>query len=753
MKLIKILLLTVALLAQTLVGVQAQQLLSTNRVPLQTTQKMRNETRAMVLCLENGHMSRTALSDLDMRQFIREYMQRVDIFKMFFTTADVQHFQDFFAQSSDIMLHQGTLLPAFSIYDKFIDRAEDRLAWIKERMKKPFDLKRSDTFAYDRSKANWPANIKEADELWDKRLTLDIIGEMLSFDNPKSSSTKKGKKALKEKKAQPEDKNAPKTFEEKFEKAKAEVLKRYEHLIDNYVKFDTIEIEELYLNALSEMYDPHSTFLSEYALEEFDIAIRNSLVGIGATLQEKDGYCSVVELLPGGPAKESKQIHAGDKILAVGQGETGEMVDVIGMKLRKTVRMIRGKEGSKVRLLIEPASNPSARKTIVLERKEIKLTTKLAKAVVYTVPEANKTVPIGVIDLPAFYGEGPGDDGAKGFSTSKNVAELLQKLKDCNVKGIILDLRRNGGGFLNEAISLAGLFMKGPVVQVKSGQGDANVLSTDGAEKIAWTGPLMVLVDRLSASASEIVAGALQDHKRAIIVGDAHTHGKGTVQTVCPLSRIDPQQKSAAKFTIQKWYAPSGNSIQLKGVEPDIVLPSLFDNMEFGEKYQDYALKWDSISPAQIDDVWFYGVGKAQADALIAKLNAQSRERQNKLDEFKFLKERIDWLKKRQDKKDLELNYDMRQAELKKAEAFIDSVEKREEEFAKSNFKKQEILLEASQKNLEKKEEDLKKEIKSDEDTLLDEDKEEIFDVQLREALRIMADWIEILNQSPKTNP
>lgn len=753
MKLIKILLLTVALLAQTLAGVQAQQLLSTNRVPLQTTQKMRNETRAMVLCLENGHISRTALSDLDMRQFVREYMQRVDIFKMFFTTADVQHFQDFFAQSSDIMLHQGTLLPAFSIYDKFIDRAEKRLAWIKERMKKPFDLKRSDTFAYDRSKANWPANIKEADELWDKRLTLDIIGEMLSFDNPKSSSTKKGKKALKEKKAQPEDKNAPKTFEEKFEKAKAEVLKRYEHLIDNYVKFDTIEIEELYLNALSEMYDPHSTFLSEYALEEFDIAIRNSLVGIGATLQEKDGYCSVVELLPGGPAKESKQIHAGDKILAVGQGETGEMVDVIGMKLRKTVRMIRGKEGSKVRLLIEPASNPSARNTVVLERKEIKLTTKLAKAVVYTVPMGDKTVPIGVIDLPAFYGEGPGDDGAKGFSTSKNVAELLQKLKDCNVKGIILDLRRNGGGFLNEAISLAGLFMKGPVVQVRSGMGDANVLSTDGAEKIAWTGPLMVLVDRLSASASEIVAGALQDHKRAIIVGDAHTHGKGTVQTVCPLSRIDPQQKSAAKFTIQKWYAPSGNSIQLKGVEPDIVLPSLFDNMEFGEKYQDYALKWDSISPAQIDDVWFYGVGKAQADALIAILNAQSRERQNKLDEFKFLKERIDWLKKRQDKKDLELNYDMRQAELKKAEAFIDSVEKREEEFAKSNFKKQEILLEASKKNLEKKEEDLKKEIKSDEETLLDEDKEEVFDVQLREALRIMADWIEILNQPPKTNP
>ena len=742
MKFIRNLLLFVAIFLGCILGNAQQAISSANKVPLQTSNKMRNETRALIICMENGHYSRNALSDLDMRDFIREYMQNVDMFKMFFTATDVQHFQDFFAQSADIMLHQGTLLPAFSIYDKFISRAEARLAWIKNRMKEPFDLNQKETYRYDRSKENWPVNMAEADKLWNNRLTLDIINQMLSYDTPEKD--KKSKKANKQKDEKPE----PKTYEEKLAKAKEEVLKRYERFIENCVKFDTIEIQELYLNALTTMYDPHSSFLSEYALEEFDIAIRNSLVGIGATLQEKDGYCSVIELLPGGPAQESKQIESGDKILAVGQGDDGEMVDIIGMKLRKTVRMIRGQENTKVRLLIEPSSNPSARKTVVLVRKEIKLTTKLAKANVYTIPVKDKTVAIGVIDLPAFYGESASDDGTKGFSTTKNVEELLLKLKKFDVKGIILDLRRNGGGFLNEAIDLTGLFVKtGGVVQVRNPLGHVNVLE-DENPKLVWDGPLMILVSRLSASASEIIAGALQDHKRALIVGDAHTHGKGTVQTVCPLSRFDPEQKSAAKFTIQKWYAPSGNSIQLKGVTPDIVLPSIFDNMEFGEQYKDNALKWDSIPACKIQDENAYGIGKDNAANFLKTLREKSLERQNNLDEFKFLKERIAWLKERQDKKDLVINYNERKSEIDKAEKFIDSVEKREEEFAKRNFKKEEVLLDASKENEAKKQEQKseKKSSKTDniESELFDEDKEEVFDVQLREALRIMGDWISI---------
>lgn len=759
-----------AMAAAGALSVFAQQsIVSANKVPLQTTQKMRNETRALVACMENGHISRTHLSDLDMREFIRKYMSNVDFLKMFFTTADVQQFQDFFAQSSDIMLHQGTLLPAFSIYDKFISRAQERLKWIEARMKKPFDLERkNETFSYDRSKANWPANEAEADALWDKRLTLDIIGQMLSYDEPArdKKSKKAAKRAAKSAKsgaaetgvspsasatsaADASKDDAPKTFEEKLAKSKEEVLKRYQRLIENFVKFDTIEIQELYLNALTEMYDPHSTFLSEYALEEFDIAIRNALVGIGATLQEKDGYCSIVELLSGGPAQESKQLEAGDKILAVGQGDNGEMVDVIGMKLRKTVRMIRGREGSKVRLLIEPASNPSARKTIALVRKEIQLTTKLAKAAVYTIPAGDKTVPIGVIDLPAFYGESASEDGAKGFSTAKNVEELLLKLKKYDVKGIILDLRRNGGGFLNEAVDLAGLFIKtGPVVQVRNASNRVNVLS-DENNKVVWDGPLMILVSRLSASASEIIAGALQDHKRALVVGDAHTHGKGTVQTVCPLSRFDPEQKSAAKFTIQKWYAPSGNSIQLKGITPDIVLPSIFDNMEFGEQYKDNALRWDSIAPCIPDPKTAYGLDLDKARDVVAKLDGLSKQRQNTLDEFKFLKERIAWLKARQDKKQWPLSYTERKADIKKADDFIDSVEKREEDFAKSNYKKQEVLLDVSKAEADtKKSADSKKSKKSSSDIVpleddFDDDSEEVFDVQLREALRIMSDFFK----------
>ena len=451
------------------------------------------------------------------------------------------------------------------------------------------------------------------------------------------------------------------------------------------------------------------------------------------------------------------------------------MVDVIGMKLRKTVKMIRGEEGTKVRLLIEPASNPSARKIVTLVRREIKLTTKLARAEIYTVPVGDKTVPIGVIDLPAFYGEGGVSEGhAKGFSTTKDVKELLVKLNKMGAQGLILDLRRNGGGFLNEAVDLAGLFIKtGPVVQVRDASGNTNKLH-DENPKLVWDKPLIILVSRLSASAAEIVAGALQDHQRAIIVGDKSTHGKGTVQAVYHLENFDPEQKSAAKVTIQKWYAPSGASIQVKGVHSDIVLPSVYDYMEIGEEYKDYALKWDSISPDGISELWGYGLPKGEADALMKKLTELSKERQSKLEEFKVWNERINWVKKLQDKKDWSLNLKEREAELKADEDFNDKMKSRQKELAVNNFKKEEILLESA-KETAAKEKALKdsekeaagggKEKKSDDKSSVKsktrknskfeslgggDDEEDVpdFDVQLREALRIMSDWIGLVDAS-----
>lgn len=749
-------------------------------ISLQTPTKMRNETRYIVFLLERGHYLKTPVSELDVREFIREYMQNVDFFKLFFTAEDVQYFQDFFAPSIEIMLAQGTLLPAFSIYDRFIERADARIKWIKERMDKPFDFDSKETFRPDRSKEDWPRNMAEADELWNKRIQYDLINQILGYsdeldeltDEPETpEKMEEENKKLQEESTcvagegekreaemqkrsaeiEKEEEKAPKTFEEKLAKAKEEVLKRYQRLIENYAKADNMEIQEIYLNTLSQLYDPHSSFLSEYYLEEFDISVRNSLVGIGAVLQDKDGYCTLAELMPGGPAEKCKQLKTGDKILAVGQ-ESGPMVDVIGMKLRKTVRMIRGKENTKIRLLIEPASNPSARKTITLVREEIKLTTKLAKAAVYTIPVGDKTIPIGVIDLPAFYGESGSGADAKGFSTSKNVEELLVKLKAMGVKGIILDLRRNGGGFLNEAVDLAGLFIKkGPVVQVRDATGRTNQLR-DENEKIVWDGPLVILVSRLSASATEIVAGALQNHRRAIIVGDKSTHGKGTVQAVYHLENFDPQQKSAAKVTVQKWYAPNGDSIQVKGVHSDIVLPSVYDYMEIGEEYKDYALKWDAIAPDIIETVWGYGFDENMAKKLMDKLTAQSIERRKTLDEFRILEERINWVKQRQEKKDWSLNFKTREADLKADEEFNKKLKERQKKFTDANYPKTEVLLDSAKENeKDKKAEKPKKKSKSDK---LDDDDEDSFDfdVQLHEGLRIMGDWIDIIEHPEKLN-
>lgn len=749
---------------------------------LQTTPKMRNETRYLVFCMERGHYLKTPITELDVREFIREYMQNLDFFKLFFTAEDVQYYQDFFAPSIDIMLRQGTLLPAYSIYEKFLERATARIEWIKKRMDEPFDFETAETFRPDRSKEDWPANMEEADKLWNKRITYDLINEILGYSlDAKKAEKEKGKEAA-AKKPSPEspgekaaalaaepdesenmvekevlqteamEEEIPKTFEEKLAKAKKEVLRRYERLVENYAKADAVEAQEIYLNTLSRLYDPHSAFLSEYYLEEFDISVRNALVGIGALLQDKDGYCTLAELMPGGPAEECKLLKPGDKILGVGQ-ETGEIVDVIGMKLRNTVKMIRGKENTKVRLLIEPVSNPSARKIVTLVRREIKLTTKLARADVYTIPVGDKTVPIGVIDLPAFYGEGGLNGESKGFSTTKDVEELLTKLKAMNVKGIILDLRRNGGGFLNEAVDLAGLFIKtGPVVQVRDAAGRTNKLR-DENEKVVWNGPLIILVSRLSASATEIVAGALKDHQRAIIVGDKSTHGKGTVQAVYHLQNFDPEQKSAAKVTIQKWYAPNGESIQLKGVHSDIVLPSAYDYMEIGEQYKDYAMKWDSISPDSIEELYGYGLPKGQAEALMGLLTKQSEQRQKSLEDFALWNERLDWVKARQAKKDWSLNLKKREQELDADEKYNEHVKEVQKKLAKKNYSKQEVLLDSAKDAEQKKDakDDGASKDSYDIDSIdgdIDDDDTPEFDVQLRESLRIMADWLEVL-QNP----
>ena len=766
-----------------------------------TSPKMRQESEIVGMCLERGHYLKMPFENLDSREIVREYMASLDVLKMFFLATDVQHYQDVYAPIITTLLRQGIMLPANKIYhETFVPRAEARLEWIKERMKKPFDFTGSGTFSPDRSKESWPLDMAAADDLWEKRISYDVLNQIIGYDHEENSVEKEIVEALdsdapKARKETPSNADRPKTFEEKLEKAKSEILTRYESFISNITKDDAMEIQEIFLNSLASMYDPHSAFLSEYALEDFNISMINKLFGIGATLTEKDGYCEIVELVPGSPADKSKKLQNGDKIVAVAQGD-GEFVDVIGRKLRNTVRLIRGKEGTVVRLQVEPKGSPGVRNVVTIVREEIQLTTKLAKARIYEVPEGKKTVLVGVIDLPAFYGENEFEGGAKGFSATKNVEELLEKLKARGVKGVILDFRKNGGGLLPEAINLAGLFIRtGPVLQVKDVR-DVSAPLRDNDPKVVWDGPLMVLVSRLSASAAEIVAGALQNHGRAIILGDSYTYGKGTVQNVYNLSRFDPSQKSAAKVTVQKWYLPNGESIQVKGVKSDIRIPSVFEVMDLGEDKKERVLEWDFIDPIPVRS---YGYGEGEKGAeLLKKLKSLSQKRQDSLDEFKFLNDRVSWFEKRRQKKEWSLNYNTREELLKQDEAYIERMKKRQQEFEKQNYKSEEILLDSAIEN--KKKEELAKSENSEksksegenpageissgkkagektsaaeppagknpadkkseaeipakgtspekdapENSENDEDSEG-FDIQLREALRIMADWISIKN-------
>ena len=380
---------------------------------LVVTPKIREESKNFVYCLEKGHFLKKDLGKIDMKKLVREYMGALDFMKMFFLESDVKFYEDMFSPVLQNLLRQGVILPANKIYhETFVPRANARLEWIRERMKKPFDFSKEESFRPDRSKADWPKNMQDADELWDKRIKFDVLSQIIGYDKAEDEiAAEIDDEQPSEAREKPDEAAAaPKTFEEKLEKAKEEVLKRYENLISTATKDDATEIQEIFLNSLSNLYDPHTSFLSEYALEEFDIAMRNALVGIGAVLSEKDGYCNVVELMAGGPAEKCKEIEPGDKIVGVGQSE-GEIENVIGKKLRNTVRLIRGKEGSTVYLQIEPKGSPGVRKIVVLKREKIQLTEKLARAYLYEVPIGDRLEAVGVIDLPAFYGENDGEDG------------------------------------------------------------------------------------------------------------------------------------------------------------------------------------------------------------------------------------------------------------------------------------------------------------------------------------------------------
>ena len=459
--------------------------------------------------LEQGHYSRQTLDAKVARLLLKNYLEALDYNRVYFTQKDVDALTAKYGSSLDNDILLGNPDPAFKIFKLYRQRVEDRIAKAKELLKQDYQFDSDKMIEVNRQKAAWPKDEAEADALWRDRVEGELLQEKLN----------------------------------KHEKEPvARITKRYDQMLRNLREQTNEDIIKGFLTTLAQTYDPHSEYMSKSELENFSINMRLSLVGIGAVLQSEDGYAKIAELVPGGPASKDGRLKVGDRVTAVAQGDK-EFVDSVDMKLDKVVEMIRGKKDTIVRLQVIPvsASDPSVRKVIDIKRDEIKLKEQEAKAEIIERPGPDGTTQrLGWIVLPSFYADMEHSGAANAKSTTKDVLALINRLKAEGITGIVMDLRRNGGGSLEEAVNLTGLFIKkGPVVQAKDSNGAIHV-SKDRDTSVAWDGPMIVLTNRLSASASEIFAAALQDYNRAVIVGDENTFGKGTVQTMLEIGRIMP---------------------------------------------------------------------------------------------------------------------------------------------------------------------------------------------------------------------
>ncbi len=581
--------------------------------------------------LEEGHYTHQPLNDEVSRKFLKTYLELLDFSHLFFTQQDVDRLSAKYATALDDDVLLGNLKPAYEIYDLYTKHVDDRVAKIKAMLKEPVDFKNDGTIEISRQKAPWPKDEGEADAIWRGRIASELLQEHLS--------------------------------EHPIEPGPQLIARRYDRLARNVHEQDKEEQVKLFLDALSQAYDPHSEYLSKADLKNFSINMGLSLVGIGAMLRTEDGYAKIESLVPGGPAQTDGRLKVGDRISAVAQGN-GEFNDVRDMRLDKVVEQIRGKKGTKVRLLIIPtdAPDPSKRKTIELVRDEIKLKDQEARAdIIIKKDENGEPVKLGWITLPSFYA----DMDKHQKSTTKDVLMLLKRLKKENIAGLIVDLRRNGGGSLEEAIALTGLFLKsGPIVQTKGSNGNI-VVSSDPDPGIAYAGPLVVLTSRQSASASEIFAAALQDYGRALIVGDKNTFGKGTVQTILEIGRFTSllgsrsQEDGALKLTIQKFYRVAGGSTQLHGVASDIVLPSLSDLPEYGEGALKNCLPYDEVPKAR-----FTKWSDSSHQLFVDELKRRSETRVEANPEFRYVMEDMERLRKRLDENHISLNEDVRRSEM-----------------------------------------------------------------------------------------
>ncbi|WP_266030518.1 carboxy terminal-processing peptidase [Brucella intermedia] len=580
--------------------------------------------------LTRFHYRPIPLDDALSVRIMNRFIDSLDPDRLIFLQADVDKFLTGSKEIDDAIDRQDLTIP-FSIFNVYQMRIIERMTFARGLLKQNFDFSKQEEFSIVRDKEPWPRSNAESDDLWRKRVKNDWLRLKLV-----------GK----------DDATIRKTLD-----------KRYENSIERTYKYKSDDAFQSFMAAYTTSVDPHTDYFGVKASAEFDISMKLSLVGIGAVLQERDDYTTIRELVAGGPAQSSGKLAVGDRIIGVGQGKDGPIKEVIGMRLDEVVQMIRGDKGSVVRLDILPADAGADGKhhVITLVRDKISLDKQAAKKTILPVKDGDVTRKIGVITVPAFYEDiqarRKGDKNYK--SASRDVAKLIAELKQDKVDGVLVDLRNNGGGSLSEAIDLTGLFVgKGPVVQQRNANGEVKVES-DNLPTPAWKGPLGVLINRGSASASEIFAAAIQDYGRGVVIGEP-SFGKGTVQTVVDLDEVANNPKpeyGELKFTVAQFFRVDGGTTQLRGVTPDISLPGLFDLKLVGESSFDNALPWSQVSAAKY---------KASDDikALLPKLQNLHDERVQKSREFQDFVEDVATLKAQREKKVISLNETVRRNEM-----------------------------------------------------------------------------------------
>lgn len=639
-----------------------------------------NEDQLINTILARYHYKKFDLDDSLSSVIFDRFLKSLDFSRTYFYADDIKNFEQF-RYKLDNYLQEGNVAPPYIIFNVFRDRVNERIDHVKKIIDKGFDFTIDENYLIDRENAPWVKTEEEMNDLWRKRIKNDALNLILAGKNRDSLKTT--------------------------------LLKRYENFQRAITQYNSEDVFQLYMNSYTEAIDPHTNYLSPITSENFKIDMSRSLEGIGAQLQQEDEYTKVAAIIPGGPAYKSGLLKQNDKIIGVGQDEDGEIVDVIGWRITDVVQLIRGPKGTTVRLEIIPAGQAgnAIPKEIKIIRDKVTLEEQSAKKSVLNIKNNNTPFKIGIISIPAFYidfeARQKGDPDYK--STTRDVKELLDSLKNENVDGIVIDLRNNGGGSLDEAINMVGLFIKnGPVVQVRNADGKIDV-GKDYDEAIAYDGPLAVLVNRFSASASEIFAGAIQDYGRGIVVGE-NTYGKGTVQNLIDLNRLvrSSDEFGQVKLTIAKYYRINGGSTQNKGVLPDITLPSAIDAEEFGESSEPSALPWDQIKTTDFKKF-------SDLQKYIPQLRKMHQKRMDSTSTFDGILEDIQEYKEAKSKKYISLNEEVRKKEKEKLE---------DERFQRENERRKNKGL-----KLLKKDEDLTKN-NSSEDPYLDE------------AAHIIADYI-----------